>query len=160
MAIENVLHVQDCRNLLSLGQLMERGLEVKIEPGMGCYLYKNGVLMGTARMQNRLFLLDTQSNDSQKERSSRKENIFFEAETESKEKRWNEELWHRRLGHISYDSIRSMREVVIGMRVEDNSEKERKEKCEDCVRGSLSRKPFSHPQHTATKVLERIHSDV
>jgi len=46
------------------------------------------------------------------------------------------------------------------MQVEKYSEKERKERCEDCVRGSLSRKHFAHPQHTATKVLERIHSDV
>ena len=28
------------------------------------------------------------------------------------------------------------------------------------MRGSLARKPFLHPQHTADKVLERIHSDV
>ena len=160
VAIENVLHVKDCRNLLSLGQLMERGLEVKIEPRMGCHLYKDGVLMGTARMQNRLFLLDTLSNDSQKERSGGEENIFFEAETESKQKRWNEKVWHWCLGHISYDSIRSMKEVVVGMRVEKNSGKERKVKCEDCVRGSLSHKSFLNSQHTATKILERVNSDV
>jgi len=28
------------------------------------------------------------------------------------------------------------------------------------MQGSLSCKPFAHPQYTATKVLERIHSDV
>jgi len=162
VAIENVLHVEDSRNLLSLGQLMERGLEVKIEPGMGCHLFKAGVLLGTARMQNRLLLLDTQSRNSQNERSGRNESIFFkaEAETDNKDKRWSQELWHRRLGHISYDSIRTMKEVVVGMPVEKYSEKERKERCEDCVRGSLSCKPFAHPQHTATKVLECIHSDV
>jgi len=52
---------------------MERGLEVKIEPGMGCHLFKAGVLMATARMQNRLFLLDKQSSNSQNERSGHKE---------------------------------------------------------------------------------------
>jgi len=162
VAIENDLHVEDCRNLQSLGQLMERGLEVKIEPAMGCHLFKAEVLMGTARMQNRRFLLDTQSRNSQNERSGRNESIFFraEAETDNKDKRSSQELWHRRLGRISYDSIRTMKEVVVGMRVEKYSEKERKERCEDCVRGSLSCKPFAYRQHTATKVLQHIHSDV
>ena len=159
VAIENILHVQDCQNLLSLGQLIEHELEVKIDSRTGCYLYKNRVLMGTAKMDNLLFLLDTQPRNSQKEGSSHKENVFFEAEMESKDKRWNQELWHRPLGHISYDSIRTMKEVVIGMRV-DHDERERKEKCEDCVRGSLGRKPFSHSPRTATKVLESIHSDI
>jgi len=101
-----------------------------------------------------------QSNDSQKERSGGEENILFEAERPSKQKRWNEEVWHRRLGHISYNSIRSMNEVVVGMWVEKNSGRERKEKCEDCVRGSLSHKSFLNSQHTATKILERVNSDV
>ena len=82
VASEYVLHVEDCRNLLSLGQLMERRLQVKIEPGMGCHLFQAGVLMGTARMQNRLFLLATQSRNSENERSGRNESIFFKAEVE------------------------------------------------------------------------------
>jgi len=78
----------------------------------------------------------------------------------NKDKRWSQELWHRQLGHITYNSIRSMKEVVVGMWVEQYSETERKARCEDCVQGSLSCKTFAHTQHTATKVLERIQSDV
>jgi len=51
---------------------MERGLEVKIETGIGCHLFKAGVLMGTAR-KNCPFLRNTQSSNSQNERSGRKE---------------------------------------------------------------------------------------
>jgi len=113
-------------------------------------------------MRNRLFLLDTQSINSQKETSGRREDVFLEAETQSKPREGDEELWHWRLGHISYGSIRSMKEVLVGMppSVEADSENEQKEKCEDCVQGSLARKPFSHPQHTTIKALERIHSEV
>jgi len=128
VAIENVLYVEDDRNLLSLSPLMERRVEVKIQPRMGCYLFKARVLMGSVRMQNRLFLLDTQSRNSQKERSGRNESIFFKAETDNKDKRWSKELWHRRLGHISYDWIKTMKEVVVGMQVERYSQKERKER--------------------------------
>jgi len=53
-----------------------------------------------------------------------------------------------------------MKDVVVGMQVERYSEKERKERCEDCVWEGLSRKPSAYPQHTATKVLERIYSDI
>jgi len=30
----------------------------------------------------------------------------------------------------------------------------------DCVKGAISRKPFCLPQHPATQILERIHTDV
>jgi len=71
---------------------MESGLEVKFQPGIGCYLYKNSVLMGTAVIRNRLFLLDTQSINSQKERSGGREHVFFEATTQSKPRKGDKEL--------------------------------------------------------------------
>ena len=59
VTIENVLHVLTCRNLLSMGQLIDKGLDIQIDPEEGCYLYKDNKLTGFAKMHKRLFLLDT-----------------------------------------------------------------------------------------------------
>lgn len=71
------------------------------------------------------------------------------------------ELWNRRLGHNSYQTIRSMGEAVGGMTLSKSKEMgEVTAKCEDCVKGTIHWKCFLIPQHPATRVLEHIHSDV
>jgi len=54
-----------------------------------------------------------------------------------------------------------MEAAVGGMRLTVEGEKgQAKSECEDCVKGAISRKPFSLPRHPATQILERIHTDV
>jgi len=65
VTIESVLHVRQCRYVLSLGQPMEKGLEVRIEPEEACYLYKNGRLTEIAKLHKHLLLRNT-INDSPK----------------------------------------------------------------------------------------------
>ena len=166
VTIESVLHVRQCRNLLSLGQLMEKGLEVRIEPEEGCSLYKDGLLTGIARMHKRLFLLDTIHSSPPASELDESDRVFLSlGKGKEKEhmqaKPLSAELWYRWLGHISYQTIRSMGEAVGGMTLSKGKEADEvAAKCEDCVKGTISRKPFSVPQHPATRVLERIHSDV
>lgn len=102
ITIESVLHVKQCTNLLSLRQLMEKGLEVRIEPEEGCYLYKNGQLTGIARMHKHLFLLDT-IYDSAPASELDEGDLVFLSLRKGKEKEHRQtkplsaELWHRRL---------------------------------------------------------------
>ena len=162
VTIENVLHVPTCRNLLSMGQLMEKGLEIQIDPEKGCYLYKDDKLTGFAKMHKRLFLLDTVYMSKEIEEFEHVDKVILQKEKEmEKEKRLSAELWHRRLGHVSYRTIGSMENAVGGMRLMVGKGKSvANPKCEDCVKATISWKPFHLLRYPATKILECIHTDV
>ena len=101
ITIENILHARQCRNLLSLGQPMEKGLEVQIEPEEGCYLYKNGQLTWIARMYKRLILLDTIYISALASELDKSDRVFLSLgngmeKKHAKAKPLSAELWHRR----------------------------------------------------------------
>ena len=118
-------------------------------------------------MHKRLFLLDTIHDSAPATVLDESDRVFLSlGKGKEKEHRQTNplsaKLWHRQLGHISYQTIRSMGEVVGGMILSKRKEApgEVTAKCEDCVKETIPRKPFSTPQHPATLVLQRIHSDV
>jgi len=69
------------------------------------------------------------------------------------------ELWHRRLGHISEDTIRKMvkTDAVKGMTILGSG----KEDCSACRKGKQTRRDIPHATHErATEVLGRVYSDL
>jgi hypothetical protein len=86
-------------------------------------------------------------------------------------------LWHRRLGHLSLDSVRKLRELAIGIefdkaerpknlvqRPKNLAEKPRKsEICKACVRGKQRKQPLNtrgrNPYRHSNKPFDLIHSD-
>ena len=68
------------------------------------------------------------------------------------------DLWHRRMGHASVDAILQLEGQARGV---PPISKTLKEKCEICILGKNSRKPFNKvPQEKATRPLQLVHSDV
>lgn len=67
-------------------------------------------------------------------------------------------LWHRRLGHLCENSMKTMvrEDLVKGL----NFKPEKLELCEACVQGKMCREPFDGKRERASRPLVRIHSDV
>ena len=68
----------------------------------------------------------------------------------------NTELWHMRLGHIG---VRRLTQLVKNGLIE-NLTIEPYPTCESCIRGKMTKAPFTGVGHRATDLLELVHSDV
>ena len=67
------------------------------------------------------------------------------------------DLWHQRLGHASADAIKSANSLVVGADLSKVSV----DVCEPCIKGKMSKKPFSkHADIKSCRPLELVHTDV
>lgn len=67
--------------------------------------------------------------------------------------------WHRKLGHISFDSLKKLPKMSVGMPLNLNNCKDH-EFCKVCIEAKQVRLPFNSKRERATKPLQIIHSDV
>lgn len=96
--IPEVYYVPELKNnLLSLGQLQERGLAILIRDGT-CKVYhpKKGAIMETNMSRNRMFFILT--SKLQKNTMCLKTEEVIEKETN---------LWHRRFGHLNQEALKT-----------------------------------------------------
>lgn len=88
--LENALHVRDLsKNLFSLTAATARGMTVEIAEDE-CVVKKSGHTVATGSRRGRLLVLNVEQNA---------ECHVVESEAE---------LWHRRLGHVSYSNVNQM----------------------------------------------------
>uniref|UniRef100_A0AAV1TAC0 GAG-pre-integrase domain-containing protein n=1 Tax=Peronospora matthiolae TaxID=2874970 RepID=A0AAV1TAC0_9STRA len=88
--LENALHVQDLsKNLFSLTAATARGMTIKIARN-DCIVKKSGRPFATGSRRGMLLLLNVEAKF---------ECYMVEGE---------EELWHRRLGHVSYSTVNKL----------------------------------------------------
>jgi transposase InsO family protein len=70
-------------------------------------------------------------------------------------------LWHHRLGHIGKDALEKAICLKLGDGLLINSDAPLPLHCEPCIVGKHHRNPFpAKASHRATRILQRIHSDV
>ncbi|KAA8519314.1 hypothetical protein F0562_013570 [Nyssa sinensis] len=99
--VHEVYYVPDLKNnLLSIGQLQERGLAILIKGGV-CKVYHptKGLIIQTVMSVNRMFILLAQTpapTNAQSEKC---------LHTSSQDLSY---LWHRRYGHLSYKGLRTL----------------------------------------------------
>ena len=69
-------------------------------------------------------------------------------------------LWHRRLGHLNHDSIKTMlkHNLVTGLTMDSLAKPD--PICEPCLAGKMHANPFPSSDNRAIEVLELIHSDL
>ena len=75
----------------------------------------------------------------------------------------NAAIWHRRYGHINYDSLAELVSsgAVRGIQVSAaDFTKNKNELCEPCVKGKMTRLPFQHSDSTTSSPMELLHSDL
>ena len=143
--ISNVLYVPEInQSLLSVAQMLENGFSLKFED-MSCIIYDQlGSEVLNVKMKDKSFSVEW----------SKKENNVFYAKSDEKSK-----LWHKRLGHFNYDSLKLM---YIKQLVEDMpAVNKNQEVCEVCQLGKQQKLPFpSKNSWRASEKLQLIHTDV
>lgn len=146
--ITNVYYVPELKNnLLSIGQLQEKGVTILIKDGVcGVYHPRKGLIMQTTMSTNRMFVILVTKLPTN--------STCFQAISED-----NTHLWHCRYGHLSFKGLKTLqhKEMVKGLPVMKMPSK----LCTDCMIGKQHRK--SIPKKSlwrATHKLQLVHSDL
>ncbi|GKA00598.1 retrovirus-related pol polyprotein from transposon TNT 1-94, partial [Tanacetum coccineum] len=134
-------------NLLSSGQLIEKGLEI-LQKASACKIYHpdKGMIMEIAMKKNRWFKFLPVAQPNKE--------TCFNSSTEDRA-----QIWHCRYGHLSFNGLTLLKqkEMVRGFPYIGASSRV----CEDCLVGKQQRNPF--PQEStwrASQVLELVHADI
>lgn len=144
--IEDVYYVPDMKNnILSLGQLLEKGCSVFMEGKVMILKDKNGRTIAHIEMsQNRMFKLNLRNIQE----------TCLQVKSEDKAT-----LWHKRFGHLHYGGLKEManKGMVHGMPNMDYTGSF----CEECVLGKQTRNSFQKKaMYRAAKPLELLHTDM
>uniref|UniRef100_A0A2N9FP23 Integrase catalytic domain-containing protein n=1 Tax=Fagus sylvatica TaxID=28930 RepID=A0A2N9FP23_FAGSY len=146
--ITDVFYIPELKNnLLSVGQLQERGVALLIQHGV-CRVYhpKKGLIMQTAMSANRMFILLA--------RILPKAPTCFQTILED-----NTHLWHCRYGHLSFKGLRTLqyKQMVKGL----PQLKAPSKICTDCMVGKQHRDAI--PKRSlwrASQRLQLVHADI
>lgn len=157
--ITEVLYVPDIGvNLLSVSKMVQSGLNISFAADQCVISNKSGKVLATAKKgQGNLYRVSVQPTADDC-------NAGYVSYTDSKP---NITLWHGRLGHLNYDSIKLLKsqDLVKDFTLYDeilkNSTQTEMRQCDGCVMGKAHRAAMpSTATHRATKLLELVHSDV
>ncbi|CAM8975585.1 unnamed protein product [Rhodiola kirilowii] len=144
----NVYWIPDLQNnLISIGQIQEKGLIVQMKDG-ACSIYhpEKGLVIHTPMSPNRMYTI-TAKHATQK-------SDYCNATIVDKT-----HLWHCRFGHLSYKGLAALKNhnLVNGLPNIQIPEK----KCRSCLVGKQHREVFSKKSSwRASRKLQLIHSDL
>lgn len=141
--ISDVLYMPDIdQNLLSVGQLIEKGFKVFFEDKFYYIQDVSSQEILKVRMKGKSFSFNP----------SNEENIAYSTKVN------NTEIWHKRLGHCHLQGMLQMKrhEMTTGLPVFDGN----LPNCHACQFGKQSRAPFPQVQWRSSKKLQLIHTDV
>ncbi|GJW75361.1 retrovirus-related pol polyprotein from transposon TNT 1-94 [Tanacetum coccineum] len=148
LTLMNVLHVPNIRkNLVSGFKLCKSGVKAVIESDK-VILSKANVFVGKAYACDGMFKLNINKITS----SAYLPDCNFISSFNIECSTFN--LWHNRLGHINYRTMKDMLKQGI---ISYNGE--HKDKCEICVQAKMKRKPFPKVDRQS-EILELVHSDI
>jgi hypothetical protein len=166
--LSNVLHVPKLAkngNLLSIGKLMERGLEIGFSTEK-CEIKRGTKIIAVAVRSGGLYKISTAMDNLNQIMTTldRSTSTAMTAAVAAiaKDNKNDIVLWHRRLGHLGYDNLRLL---VTKNMMEGNIEKFSDEEiprsvCESCLGGKQHREVSRTPRRRATETLEIIHTDL
>ena len=83
--------------------------------------------------------------------------IANSADIKKETKRADIKLWHSRMGHLDYRSLRTLKDLSSRM---DFNETVLKELCGDCWKENETHQLLSTPMSQSTEFLDRVHSDL
>lgn len=127
-------------NLLSVSEIVKKGHTV-IFKNAGCtVMNRENETVATGSHKEGLFKLD--QREIQK--------VFVSKSIT------NCELWHKRMGHLNYQSLEKLKNLSTGI---EYTVKARND-CKICSLGKQIRLPFSKVGSRASQILEVVHSDI
>ena len=146
--ITGVFYVPELKNnLLSIGQLQEKGLNILFQ-GKKCKVFhpKKGLIMETKMALNQMFILHAISQPIA--------SACFNTITEDMV-----QLWHCRYGHLSFKGLKTLQQkkMVNGL----PQLKSPSRLCKACLVGKQQR--FSFPRKStwrASQILQLLHADI
>ena len=144
--MEDVYYVPDLKNnILSMGQLLEKGCSVFMKDRMLHLKDKNGRVLAHVEMaKNRMFKLNLKNIQER----------CLQVNMEDKEL-----LWHLRFGHLHFGGLKELakKDMVHGLPNMDYIKKF----CEGCVLGKQARTTFQKKaEYCAKRPLELVHTDI
>lgn len=139
----NVLCVPDlATNLLSVSQIIRSGGQVRFDK-TGCVIMNNkNQIVATASIINNMYRLNIPGGGYACMSDVEEQDIF---------------LWHQRMGHLNFDSLKKMSENTDHVTFSAKSESLT---CVTCKEGKQTRLPFKSTGIKAKSLLELIHSDI
>ncbi|KAL4278554.1 hypothetical protein GQ457_03G001430 [Hibiscus cannabinus] len=132
-------------NIISLGQLLEKGYEVQMKNRSLSLKNKNGELVVQVDMtQNRLFTIDIESGEVKCMKTAIKDDSW---------------LWHLRYGHLGFSGLKLLSKVkMVNGLPEINPPNQL---CEACIKGKQHRQSFEVGKSwRARRPLEIVHTDI
>lgn len=146
--LKNVIFVPELRgNLLSVKKMSQGGIDVMFTTRGGKHqavMKKKNAIIGVAHLRGNLYELDLDLNVTEATAN------VCASDTGN--------LWHRRLGHASQSTMNALARfnMAKGFGPKVNAVGF----CDTCVLGKQCREPFDGHRERASRLLERIHSDV
>ena len=138
MTLLNVLHVPEIRkNLVSANLLCKNGIKTVLESDK-LIMSKNGMFVGKGYSCDGMFKLSI---------NNKVNSSVYIVESSS-------HLWHLRLAHINFRSLKYMRTLGLIACNDDYNDK-----CETCIQAKMIKKPFPTTEIN-TNLLDLIHSDI
>ncbi|KAL0414013.1 UNVERIFIED_CONTAM: Retrovirus-related Pol polyprotein from transposon TNT 1-94 [Sesamum radiatum] len=146
LTLIDVLHVPDIRkNLVSGSLLVKSGFRLVFESNK-FILTKNSHFIGKGYVEKGLFKMNVMTVMRNFESNKITASTYL---TEC----FN--LWHVRLGHVNFNTLRRL----VNLNLLPSFEIDAKHKCEICVEAKMTKLPF-HSVERQTSPLELIHSDI
>ena len=148
LTLNDVLHVPEIRkNLVSGSLLSKKGFKL-VFVSDNFILTKNGMYVGKGYMSNGLFKMNVMTVvPSIKNINKKSTSSAYTLESSN--------VWHGRLGHVNYDTLRRL----INMECLPNFKIDSNHKCEICVESKLTRTSFQSIERSS-EPLELIHSNI
>ena len=154
VVLKGVLHVPSATvNLVSTKQIMSSGAEVTFKDSM-CVVTVDGAVQMEGRSQQDGLMVIRQAKHQQ----------AYELAAAAAPKQ-TPELWHRRFGHLGYDSLADLVEedMVDGISVSTEDIKRQQLQQPPCAACALAKRPrlsFPSSDHKSSRALELVHMDV
>ncbi len=149
MVITNVIYVPDLNcNLISVARLQAANYTVAFRGGCKYTFVKDrqGRRHLSAKLDNKLYTVQAQIETPNK-------HMLEHAKTSM-------ELWHGRLGHIAYETMRKIPQLKDKI-TNQEMEKPKNTMCKGCNLGKMQRRRRkTYRIHKATEILEVVHTDV
>ena len=147
VVLQNVWYDESAQyNLLSVSKAEEAGARFEFRDG-NCYVYMGDELLIQGKRHGGVYVI-----------SSRAVTPALSNFTTQP----SPELWHRRYGHLGYDNLARVTQMVNGISISADAFKAAKvEPCEPCLQGKQHRLPFPESSSSATsQPLELLHTDL
>ncbi|GJT19667.1 putative RNA-directed DNA polymerase [Tanacetum coccineum] len=138
------------RGVVSFSCLLDLGFVHTITSN-GIYVSSNGIFYFSAISVNGVFEIDMNDNVSKYNNNS-----IFSINKKRKLDLNSSYLWHCRLAHIGKTRMQKLQREGLLESINDGSY----DKCESCISGKMTKKPFNNNIERATYLLGLIHTDV